>query len=102
MMDLVIQQNTRQLRTIRWFTVGWHLFFLATLLIGVSMILWPTNSAESAAGLFVSMGGFAGFVVIKVAYWLACLRLRLETKLKELEVGIAELKEMVKSGEARK
>jgi hypothetical protein len=100
MMDLVIQQNARQMRKIRWFVWGWHLFFLAAVLIGVSMVLWPVNSNESAAGLFVSMGAFAGFVVIKVAYWLACMRLRLETKFKEIEVRIAELKEMVR-GEKR-
>jgi hypothetical protein len=97
-MELVIQQNAKVLKKAWHWTLGWHAFFLIAAVIGIWPILADPKSDEMPAGLFVATAALAGLVWIKVWYTLTSTRLRLETKLKELELGIAEVKELLKSG----
>ncbi len=96
-MELVIQQNAKALRKLWRWTLAWHAFLTAALLIGAWIILRYPHSDDAPAGLFIAMAALAGLVVIKVVYYLTGTRLRLETKLKELELGIAEVKDMLKN-----
>jgi len=96
-MELVTQQNAKAMRKLWRWTLAWHVFLTAALLIGVWIILRYPHSDDTPAGLFVSMAALAGLVVIKVVYYLISTRLHLETKLKELELGVAEVKDLLKS-----
>jgi hypothetical protein len=96
-MELVIQQNEKTKRKLWRWTLAWHAFLTVTLLIGVWNILRPAQSEDTSIGLFISMAALAGFIVIKVVYYLTRTRLHLETKLKELELSIAEVRDLLKN-----
>ncbi len=92
-LDAVLKEQRRLVRKARWWTLGWHAFFLVTLLIGVAMIFWNDRANDIAAGLFVCMASLAGLVLIKLVYHELRNRLRIELQLKQLEMSVAEVKE---------
>jgi hypothetical protein len=94
-LDAVMQEQRRLVRKARWWTLGWHAFFLVTLLIGVAMIFWNERPNDIAAGLFVCTASLAGLVLIKLVYYQLRSRLRIELQLKQLELSIAEVKESI-------
>jgi hypothetical protein len=95
-LDAVMQEQRRLVRKARWWALGWHAFFLITLLIGVAMIFWNDRVNDIAAGLFVCTASLVGLVLIKLVYYQLRGRLRIELQLKQLELSVAEMKESIK------
>src|ERR1700722_2457029 len=95
-MEMVIQQNAATLRKMKWWFIAWHVFLLAALIYGAYLVVFKPNTEETPAGVFIRMAALAGAVVIKVVYHLMAVRLSLETKLKGLELNIAEVREAVR------